>query len=477
MSKAKKKNPRQRAAPLINKLLSSRNYDSNATLPFVSVVTPTFQRRDFLPYLIYQFQYQDYPADKRELVILDDSPQSNQDLVEMLADPAQPNIRYIHSEQRLALGKKRNMLNQLARGEYIICFDDDDYYPPEKIRWQIGEMQRQHALFSGCDQIYIWYSHLNKTYLSNAFGRKHALNGTFCFHRNFLKKHRYDDEALSGEESSFLNFFTAPVLQLDCKKAILCISHSSNTFDKDYLLHHTIPVDLTLEDFVQDANLLAHFRRLSVAPCTVKVAWQTFTRVAVLYAREEEAQLATQLQALEDFGMDKQQLLPIAKVSAASASEAELLTHCAVLEQAIAAGWQKVLLLDAAISFVKKSFTVDLVNKLFSGLDDTNWQVLLLGARHESLTQTDIMKGAARVMRAGCGCAYAVNGSYMPTLLEAYQKSLKNDASLDQIWPYLMTHSCWIGFSPSFAYLQEIKDPQTGDIIDCTHWFFRRPER
>ena len=121
--------------------------------PFVSAVCPTYNRREFLPYLLYIWQYQDYPADKRELIILDDSPTSNADLIEMMTDPATSNVRYIHSPERLALGNKRNRLNALANGEYIICLDDDDYYAPDKISYQVAQMQLNNALFSGSDQI------------------------------------------------------------------------------------------------------------------------------------------------------------------------------------------------------------------------------------------------------------------------------------------------------------------------------------
>src|SRR3989344_5966623 len=40
--------------------------------PFVSCITPTYGRQRFLPYLIYQFNYQTYPASRRELIFLDD---------------------------------------------------------------------------------------------------------------------------------------------------------------------------------------------------------------------------------------------------------------------------------------------------------------------------------------------------------------------------------------------------------------------
>jgi glycosyltransferase involved in cell wall biosynthesis len=128
-------------------LLKRQQQKKITEFPFVSVICPTWERRAFLPYLLYLFQYQDYPADKRELVILDDSAQSNEDLIAMMVDARVDNVRYIHSPERLDLGEKRNKLNELAKGEYIVCFDDDDYYPPNKISAQVGEMQRNNALF------------------------------------------------------------------------------------------------------------------------------------------------------------------------------------------------------------------------------------------------------------------------------------------------------------------------------------------
>ena len=41
-------------------------------LPFVSVCTPTFNRRPFIPYLIDCFMKQDYPKDRMEWIIVDD---------------------------------------------------------------------------------------------------------------------------------------------------------------------------------------------------------------------------------------------------------------------------------------------------------------------------------------------------------------------------------------------------------------------
>lgn len=445
-----------------------------AQTPFVSVVCPTFNRREFLPYLLYIWHCQDYPADKRELLILDDSPHSNADLIEMMADADCPNVRYVHSPERLALGKKRNMLNGMAQGEYILCFDDDDYYPPDKISYQVAHMQRNNALFSGCDQIYVWYSHLDKIYLTHPFGENHALNGTFGLHRNLLRKNRYEDDASLGEEQAFLKGFTTPVLQVDPARAILCISHSSNTYDKDFIMGSSTPVDLTLEDFVKDPHLLAHYRRLNQAPLNTRVAWQAFDRIAVLYDPAEEDHLPAQCEALMRFGVDAQQLVPQAKVQHANPDIGELETHCAVLEQAQRKGWKNVLLLDTHIHFVKKEITVNRVNALLNALDQVDWQVLILGGRYGQLAHTRSLKGVARIRNAGCGCAYAVNGSYVPVLLDAYRQAIAHAASVDLTWPLLMEQHCWLGFSPGFAFLQQSRERGSGKLFDCTHWFFRK---
>ncbi|ELW1648210.1 glycosyltransferase family 2 protein [Enterobacter oligotrophicus] len=451
---------------LMQALLKRQQQKIKRDTPFVSVVCPTWNRRAFLPYLLYIFQYQDYLAEKRELIILDDSEHSNEDLINMMVDPAACTVRYVHSPERLDLGKKRNLLNEMAKGEYIICFDDDDYYPPNKISMQVAAMQDNNALFSGSDTIYIWYSHLDKIYRTHAFGERHALNGTFGYHRNLLKNHRYEDTARLAEEQAFLNNYTTPVQQIDPRQAILCISHSANTYDKDFVLGTSTPVDLTLEDFVTDRNLLSHYRRLSQAPLSASVEWQAFDKVAVLYDPQHSDVLASQMQALVALGLKGDQLVPFAN----NPLHSELERHCQVLEQAQREQWGSVLLLDTSVKFVRKEMSLKTVNQLLTRLPHIDWQVVLLGARYNRISPLKALPGVARVLDGGCGCAYAVNGAYIPTLLEHYRQA----QSLDDCWPEQMQSHCWLGFQPSFAFLPEGKDPMSGEVIDCTHWFFRK---
>ena len=42
------------------------------TLPMVSICTPTFNRRPFIPMIIKCFEHQLYPKDRMEWIIIDD---------------------------------------------------------------------------------------------------------------------------------------------------------------------------------------------------------------------------------------------------------------------------------------------------------------------------------------------------------------------------------------------------------------------
>ncbi|SQA96874.1 Uncharacterised protein [Cedecea neteri] len=328
------------------------------------------------------------------------------------------------------------------------------------------------ALFSGCDQIYVWYSHLNKMYLTHSFGPRHALNGTFGLHRNLLKKNRYKDEETLAEEQAFLNNFTTPVLQIAPEKAIVCISHSSNTYDKDFIMGSSTPVDLRLEDVVKDENLLAHYRRLSRAPLNQQVQWSVFDKVAVIYPAQREAELEAQCQGLIDFGFTAGQLLPVVLHQDEDPALAELKTHSAVLEQAQREGWRNVVLLDSAVHFVKKENSVRQVNALLTKLEHIDWQALMLGGKYGALRLMKSLPGVGRVQASEHGCAYAVNASFYPTLLAAYREAIAAAQTRDEAWLPLFAQSCWLGFYPSFAFIQQTLDGQSGQPIDCTPLVF-----
>lgn len=201
-------------------------------LPFVSVCTPTFNRRPFIPYIIKCFESQDYPRDKMEWVIVDDGSDKIEDLVAHL-----PYVKYFRYDEKMRLGKKRNLMHEKSKGEIIVYMDDDDFYPTDRVSHAVDRLRKHKtALCAGSSEIYIWFKHIQKMYQFGPYGPNHSTAGTFAFKRELLKQTSYDENASLAEEKHFLKNYTIPFVQLDPLKTILVFSHIHNTFDKKILL-------------------------------------------------------------------------------------------------------------------------------------------------------------------------------------------------------------------------------------------------
>jgi len=224
--------------------------------PFVSVCTPTFNRRPFIHSMITCFNAQDYPQDRMEWIVIDDGTDPVEDLI-----ASHPRVKYFKYDTKMTLGKKRNLLHEKSRGEILVYMDDDDYYPPKRVSHAV-EMLLSHpeALCAGSSEIYIYFKHIQQMKRFGPYGPNHATAGTFAFKRKLIKHNRYNDEACLAEERAFLKDYTVPFVQLDPMKVILVFSHEHNTFDKRKLLVNANP-DVVRDspkkvmDFIKDPNL------------------------------------------------------------------------------------------------------------------------------------------------------------------------------------------------------------------------------
>ena len=224
--------------------------------PFVSVCTPTFNRRPFIHAMIACFNAQDYPQDRMEWIIIDDGTDPIEDLV-----ASHPRVKYFKYDTKMTLGRKRNLLHEKSRGEILVYMDDDDYYPPKRVSHAV-EMLVSHpdALCAGSSEIYIYFKHIKQMKRFGPYGPNHATAGTFAFKRKLIKNNRYNDDACLAEERAFLKDYTVPFVQLDPMKVILVFSHEHNTFDKRKLLVNANP-DVVRDspkkvmDFIKDNDL------------------------------------------------------------------------------------------------------------------------------------------------------------------------------------------------------------------------------
>lgn len=205
-----------------------KKFKKFSNFPFVSILTPTYNRRAFIPWARKCIESQDYPLSRVEWIVIDDGTDCVRDLVEDC-----PFVKYEYHEEKMNIGKKRNLLNERAIGDYIIAWDDDDFYPPTRISHSVTMLVKNpQASIAGASECYMWYSDIRQIYKVGPYGKNHGTNGTMAYTQEYKKRHVYDEYVLNAEESSFTKSFNEIMVQLNPKNVILITSHSHNTFDK-----------------------------------------------------------------------------------------------------------------------------------------------------------------------------------------------------------------------------------------------------
>jgi O-antigen biosynthesis protein len=116
--------------------------------PLVTCIMPTCDRRAFIPLALENFRRQDYP--NKELVIVDDGDDAVGDLT-----LGRPGVRYIRLAMRASIGGKRNLACRRPRGEIIAHWDDDDWYAPDRLRYQVSPIMSGEADLTGLVSDYV----------------------------------------------------------------------------------------------------------------------------------------------------------------------------------------------------------------------------------------------------------------------------------------------------------------------------------
>lgn len=154
-------------------------------------------------------------------------------------------IRIVHvmtSDTSLRpIGEMRNVCIEYAleyNPDYIVFWDDDDYYHPERIQQNIEALQRNpSADISASSKMFLLLTRENVLMTTGPFHERHGTAATFCIRGDYARKNRFDDTKTRGEEVSFTNKWSANLVQVENpEKMIVVMGHAKNTVDKSDLL-------------------------------------------------------------------------------------------------------------------------------------------------------------------------------------------------------------------------------------------------
>lgn len=147
-----------------------------------------------------------------------------------------PNVEYerIYEPKTLGWMRNRSLEKALELGaEYIVFWDDDDYYPPKRIEVAVNALKENpQADIAGSSKLYLLVVPENVLMITGPFHDKHATGATMVVRRKYSETHRFDPLKEKGEEKSFTKDWSANIVQVSAEDTIVAIGHTRNTVNK-----------------------------------------------------------------------------------------------------------------------------------------------------------------------------------------------------------------------------------------------------
>jgi glycosyltransferase involved in cell wall biosynthesis len=204
-------------------------------LPPITIITPTYNRRHMFRVALFNYINFNYPRDKLQWVIVDDS-EENQRISDMIPNEEDIDIKYIALDRRVPIGKKRNICVEHADNNIIVSMDDDDYYPPNSLKIRVLELLKSKKRCVTCTTIACF--HINKL-ISMINVPPHKLSfseriseATLTFYKDFWKERPFKDESYIGESKEFLDGRVDDCREISWEGVIVSLMHNRNTSGK-----------------------------------------------------------------------------------------------------------------------------------------------------------------------------------------------------------------------------------------------------
>ena len=209
-----------------------------AEYPPISVITLLHNRRKFVDLCFHNLLITDYPKDKIEWVVIEDSDiveEQGADKILKFAHTCSPlNVSYIPLEKKnVPIGAMRNRAIKKAQHDIILFMDDDDHYPPSsftrRVAWLLNHPWKPSAVVCttiACYDLVHGTSAVNTPPWSLPL-RQRISEATLTFRKSWWEGHRFPKVSMA-EGEGFLEGRESEVLELQPQQIIVAMSHGKN---------------------------------------------------------------------------------------------------------------------------------------------------------------------------------------------------------------------------------------------------------
>jgi hypothetical protein len=209
-----------------------------ADCPPISVVTLLYNRRKFFDLACHSLMIQDYPKDKIQWIIVEDSDDPAEDasdrVMAVAAQAAPVDVVYIPLKKKRTVGAKRNLGVQKATADIVLMMDDDDHYPETSFRRRVAwltahpwQPQAVAATTIACYDLVHGVSAVNSPPFTLPLSQRIS-EATLTFRKSWWEARGFPADVQVGEGESFTAGREADVLEIPPQQAIVAFSHGKN---------------------------------------------------------------------------------------------------------------------------------------------------------------------------------------------------------------------------------------------------------
>lgn len=218
---------------------------SDDELPAVSILTPCYMRREFLPLIVSNIQCQRYPKEKLELVILQDGPEDlfiNQAELNKFRAEIGIKLTYKYEKNiRRSIGEKRNKLVKMASHKICAMMDSDDIYISDYIRYSVNALKQYNAGITSSACMIFTYPKLDFKMTAIKCGYKYQCHEACAvFTKKYFNSVGGFQKTSAGEGVKLFGGTESKILNLDINRLMICVAHDDNTVDKQQFVKNNV---------------------------------------------------------------------------------------------------------------------------------------------------------------------------------------------------------------------------------------------
>ena len=219
--------------------------------PTLSILTPTWNRKDFIPLAVHNIRSFDYDKNKLIWEILDDGDVPFIKDIKVIEEIIKPvRLKYIYNNSRkMTIGEKRNKLIKNALNNTIAFMDDDDVYLPSYLKHSIDTMRKNKCGLVGSNgMLFVFPYHNFKMSAIQCPAKRQIHEATMVMTKKYFRSMGGFLKNSRGEGSKMVDFNEKKCSETDISKIMVCVAHKNNTIDKDLFLDKDINYKMS-EDY------------------------------------------------------------------------------------------------------------------------------------------------------------------------------------------------------------------------------------